>query len=226
LTVVGALAVLFEALGSPVVEETVAVLVMLGAAPAPGFTTIVTVTSLGAPAFTVPALQVTVAVPEHVPWLAAAETNVTLEGSVSETVTPLAGLGPALWTVRVYVRLSPTWTGSGASVFVSWRSAEGVTVVGTLAVLFDETGSAVVAETDAVLVTLGTALWPAVATIVTVTSLGAPALTVPRSQLTVALPEQEPFVEEAETSVSPAGSASETVTAAAGLGPALWTVSV
>src|SRR5882762_681384 len=76
LTVVGALAVLFEALGSPVVDETVAVLVMLGAAPAPGLTTSATITSFAAPALTVPTLQLTVAVPEHVPWPAVAETNV------------------------------------------------------------------------------------------------------------------------------------------------------
>ncbi len=49
-----------------------------------------------------------------------------------------------------------------------------------------------VEETPAVFVTLGAAVCPTVATIVTVTSLAAPALTVPRLQLTVAVPEQVP----------------------------------
>ena len=60
----------------------------------------------------------------------------------------------------------------------------------------------------------------------TVTSPAAPVLTVPIAQLTVVVPEQVPAVELADTSVRPAGSGSETLTPAAGLGPALWTVSV
>ena len=60
----------------------------------------------------------------------------------------------------------------------------------------------------------------------TVTSLGGPALTVPTAQVIVVVPEQVPCVELADTSVRPAGSGSETLTAAAGLGPLLWTVKV
>ncbi len=59
-----------------------------------------------------------------------------------------------------------------------------------------------------------------------VTSLAAPALTVPRLQLTVAVPEQVPFVVAVDTCVRPAGKVSETVTPAAGLGPLLRSVSV
>ena len=85
--------------------------------------------------------------------------------------------------------------------------------------MFEETGSVVDDDAVAVFVTLGTAAWSVVATIVIVTSLAAPALTVPRSQLTVVVPEQVPCVVVEETNVTPAGSASETLTAAAGLGP-------
>src|SRR4051794_24617765 len=123
---------------------------------------------------------------------------------------------------------SPAWTGSKASVLVIWRSAEGggSTAVWALAWLLPTFASAVVEDTVAVLVTPGSAVCPAVATIVTVTSFAAPALTVPRTQLTVLVPEQVPWVDDAETSVRPAGSGSDSDTAAAGLGPALWTASV
>jgi hypothetical protein len=99
--VVAALAVLFAELGSPVADETVAVLVTLGTAVPPAVATIVTVTSPAAPAFTVPRLHVTVAVPEHVPWLAVADTRVRPAGSGSETVTPAAAFGPLSCTVIV-----------------------------------------------------------------------------------------------------------------------------
>src|SRR5215470_14144827 len=56
-------------------------------------TTIVTVAEL-LPAARVPRLQVTVAVPEHVPCDAVEETNVVRAGSVSLTVTPVAAVLP------------------------------------------------------------------------------------------------------------------------------------
>ena len=98
-------------------------------------------------------------------------------------------------------------------------SAIGLTVVGALAWLLAALGSEVVDETVAVLVTLGAALAPAVATIVTVTSPAAPVLTVPIAQLTWSCRSRSPASELADTSVRPAGSGSETLTAAAGLGP-------
>ena len=54
-----------------------------------------------APEAIVPSAQVTVAVPEQVPWQGVAEANVTPAGSVSVTVDALAESGPALATVRV-----------------------------------------------------------------------------------------------------------------------------
>src|SRR4051812_17327319 len=117
---------------------------------------------------------------------------------------------------------SPTWTGSNASVLAMLRFAEGFTVVEAPAELFAELGSVVVADTVAVLVTLGGALGPPVATIVTVTS-PVPELMVPRSHETVALPVHVPLVAEDDTNVMPAGSGSDRLTPAAGLGPALCT---
>src|SRR4051794_16514321 len=64
--------------------------VLLSAPAVVGLTTIAMPgVPLGA---TVPREQMTVVVPEHVPWLVTAETNVTPAGSVSMTVTPAAGL--------------------------------------------------------------------------------------------------------------------------------------
>lgn len=96
-TEVVTLAELLAGLGSGSVAVTEAVLVMLPAAV--GLTTIVTV---AVAAFgSVPMLQETVVVPEHVPCVEAAETNVGPAGSVSVRVTLVAGDGPLLVTVRV-----------------------------------------------------------------------------------------------------------------------------
>ena len=185
-----------------------------------------TVTSLAAPALTVPIVQVTVVVPEQVPWVAAADTSVTPGRERVRDAHRRRGARPGVVDRERVGESSPTRTGSGESVCVTLTSAIGLTVVGALAGLLAALGSAVVDETVAVFVTLGAAPAPAVATIVTVTSLAAPALTVPIVQLIVVVPEQVPCVELADTSVRPAGSGSETLTAAAGLGPLLWTVRV
>ena len=83
MTVVDALAWLFELVGFAGVEESVAVLTMLDRRGLSALATIVTVTSLAAPALTVPIAHVTVVVPEQVLWLAVADTSVTPAGSGS-----------------------------------------------------------------------------------------------------------------------------------------------
>jgi hypothetical protein len=88
-------AVLFPGTGSVSLAATLAVFVTVPAAV--GVTTIVTV-ALAALA-RVPRLQLTAAV--QVPWLGVAETNVTPVGTASVKVTPVAGDGPLLVTVRV-----------------------------------------------------------------------------------------------------------------------------
>jgi hypothetical protein len=99
LTVLLVVEVLLPDTGSPTLLDTVAVLLSVPTAPAPGVTTMVTVAL--APLFSVPMEQVTVAVPLQVPDVDAAETNVTVAGRVSLTLTPVAVLGPALFTVMV-----------------------------------------------------------------------------------------------------------------------------
>lgn len=110
------------------------------------------------------------------------DTNVVPGGRMSGTVTPVAGLGPALATVIVYSRSPPTGTGSGRSALVSDRSAVGgITVVSTEAELFPPFGSGVSEDTEAVLV-----VGPGVVGVtVMVTDGVAPKATVPRLQVTM-----------------------------------------
>ena len=117
----------------------------------------------------------------------------------------------------------PAVTGSGLSLFVIDKSADVVTAVGAVAVLFAGTGSVVVLETVAVL------LKPAVCAALTCTTKvsvvsAEPAAIVPRFQVTVPLLSVPPPV--ADTKLVPAGNGSETVTPIASPGPAVWTVRV
>src|SRR5262245_51186083 len=99
-TTVDSVSLLFAALLSPADVVTVVVFVTVPATV--GDTTMVTV-SLAADAM-VPRLHVTIT-PDRVQlsaaWEGVADTNVTPAGSVSVTVTPVAGFGPALLTWRV-----------------------------------------------------------------------------------------------------------------------------
>jgi hypothetical protein len=87
---------LLPLLGSFVVLATLALLLMVPVAV--GVTTIEIVALPGKARL--PTLQVTVpADGVHEPWLGVAETNVTLPGKVSVTVTADAAVGPLLVTV-------------------------------------------------------------------------------------------------------------------------------
>jgi hypothetical protein len=97
LTVVTAVTALLAVSRSVSFLVTLAVLLMVPATV--GVTTIVTVAL--APLARVPRVQVMVLVPLQLPWLADEETNVTPEGRVSVTATPVAVLGPLLVTVMV-----------------------------------------------------------------------------------------------------------------------------
>jgi hypothetical protein len=80
-----------------------------------------------------------------------AETNVVPAGTGSETETPDASEGPALWTTMVYERLVPAVTGSVSAVLTTDTSARTWTVVASVALLFAALGSAVEEDTVAVL---------------------------------------------------------------------------
>jgi hypothetical protein len=153
-----------------------------------------------------------------------ADWNVTPLGSVSVTVTPAALEGPALWTASVYVNSCPEDTGSGESDFVIERSATGSTVVVAPAVLLAGLGSLVLEDTVAVLV-IGPVTWGV--TLIWTLAL-APLATDPSGQVTVPADCVQPLPWEgvAETNVTPAGSVSLRLTAAALEGPALLIPSV
>src|SRR5262245_29524177 len=102
-TVVGAAAVLLARTGSCSAAVADAVVVNT-----PG--TVVaasTVTVAALPGASVPRLQVVTA---HVPWLGAADRNVSSGGSVAVSVTPVAAAGPAFLTVIVYEASVPAAT--------------------------------------------------------------------------------------------------------------------
>jgi hypothetical protein len=92
LMVVIAVAVLLPGVGSVVAAATVAVFVIVPVALG-AVTTISTVAV--APLGKMPSLHTTVLVPEQVPVLGVAETNVTPAGSTSVRVTPLVVAGMA-----------------------------------------------------------------------------------------------------------------------------------
>ena len=140
-------------------------------------------------------------------------------GTGKETETPLAGEGPALLAVAVYVRVPLAFTDAG-SVSVNETSAEAaVTVVDVVALLFAPFGSAVVAETE-VEIEYGPGAAGAVAE--TVMAGAAPTASDTRVQVTVVpATEQLQPVPEAERLVKPAGRVWVRVTLLAVEGPAL-----
>jgi hypothetical protein len=220
-TVVVAVVELFVALLSGEVAVTNALFVTVPRVLEPTATTIVTVAE--SPGAIEPRGQLTLLVlVQGPPCDAVAETNVTVEGIPPVTVTSVAAAGPKFGTVIVYVRLSPTFTGSGASVMPTAISAVALTVVVVVDELLSGFGSKAVLETDAVSVSVCAEVG-AVSTIVTVAD--PPEASEPSAQLTVVVPEHDPCDAVAETSVPP-GNASATVTPVAGSGPAFDAVIV
>src|SRR5262245_18658575 len=96
-----------------------------------------------APSASMPMSQVTVLDPEHDPWLGADDTNCTVDGSVSLTVTLSASSGPSLLAVRWYVMSWPvgtTFAGPDWSIARSDVPGTALTVVLVESVLFEDTG--------------------------------------------------------------------------------------
>ena len=119
-TCLTAVAWLFRIATSTVVVVTAAVFVIV-----PGVVALTTIVIFAvAPAGSVPREQVTVARPEHVPWLESAETYRTPAGSGSVTTTFSAAIVPLLVAWIVYVIWLPTRAGAVFPVcFVSPTSA-------------------------------------------------------------------------------------------------------
>ena len=150
-------------------------------------------------------------------------TKVTPAGSVSVTLRFAASDGPAFDTVTEYATEEPATTVAGP-VLVMARSADAVTVVVAVAVLFAALGSAVVAATLAVLLRLEA--WFGAVTVTVISGAEAPVASAGRVQVTDTLPvfEQAQPVPAALTKVTPAGSVSVTVRPAASDGPLFVTV--
>jgi len=122
-----ALAVLLLVFGSVVAAVTVAVLVIVDPPTTPEFTMASIVIVTGVVLTERPDVKLTVTVPalklQASPVDELHDENATVLGKVSATLTPLAGLGPALVTEIVYVMVSPGLTEVGKPVIVSCRSA-------------------------------------------------------------------------------------------------------
>lgn len=207
-------------LGSLVAELTVA---EFETEPLVAETVTTSTTVAFAPFARVPREHVTVVVPEHVPWDGVAETNVIPAGSASVMTTLVAALGPAFAMAMLYVIL-PFGAKDAGPVFVTERSACGVTVVVEVAVLLAKLGSGV-GEPLAVAVLV---IVPVVSVLVTtrVIVLVPPLLMAPSEQVTVVVPEHVPCDGVTDTNVSPPGNVSVRMTLGAGLGPPLVTVMV
>src|SRR5712692_10588546 len=225
-TVVGAVSQLFSGLGSAVGELTQALLLMLP--PSLGAVTTMVIGGAGPGGRSVLRVQVTTpALCAQTQVLPLALTKLTPAGSVSVTVIVAAAVeGPPLVTCSVYVSAPPAVTGSGASLLVIDRSAEAVTVVGSVAQLFSGLGSAVGELTQALLLMLPPSLG-AVTTMV-IGGAGPGGRSVLRVQVpTPPLCAQTQVLPLALTKVTPAGSVSVTVIVAAAVeGPPLVTCSV
>ena len=125
-TVVVTVTLLLAELGSATVLLVLAVLLTV---PEDLVRTVMVMLAL-APFAILPKAQLTVVVPLQVPCDVAADRKVTLDGSVSVSVTLLAVLDPLFFTTMPYVSLANFLTGSGESVMAIAKSALGVGGVG------------------------------------------------------------------------------------------------
>jgi hypothetical protein len=229
-------AVLFAELGSVVAEDTVAVSVITVPPGVPGLTFTTTVNDAELSGASVEIVQVWVPVPptgsdrQLHPAAGVTETKVVLTGITSLKVTDVAACGPSFRTVRVYVMLPPTATGSGESDFRTRRFAPALTVVVALAELLAVTASSG-EVTLAVLVTI-VPFSVAAATFRTKVIVLVPTGTEGSVQICVPVPPTgsgghvHPAPGVTETNVVPAGVVSETETFDAASGPALVTLIV
>ena len=217
--------VLLAGTGSAVVDEIDAVFVRVVACAGAVTTTVI----VGAvvPVASVGRVQVTETLPVlvQVQPVPVAETKVTPAGRVSVTETEAASDGPLFAPTREYVTVPPAVTVPGP-VLVRERSAEAVTVVLATEVLLAPFGSAVVEDTDAVLVSV--VAWAGAVTTTVMVGAVDPVTSAGRVQVTETLPVlvQVQPVPVAETKVTPAGRVSPTDSVAASDGPLFVTTSV
>ena len=147
-------------------------------------------------------------------------TKETPAGSVSLTVTFVAGSGPAFDTVIVYVKFCVLLTGFGSEVFVTEMSADGRTVVSCEALLFSVFGSnsGPVTETLFVIVPVLCGVTTTVTTALEPEAIDA--------MLHVTMPPAAEHPVDALTKTTAAGSVSVTTTFVAVSGPLFVTVIV
>jgi hypothetical protein len=209
-------ALLLEVSGSGVVDDAVAWFVNTVPALRDDAAWATITKTADPPGLTAPAcVQVTVPSTAEHPALEPAGTNVRPVGSRSLAETENAADGPWLVTVRVKLTSLPASTVAELATLASERSALPTTVVLSVLVLFDGTGSEVVDDTVAVLAT--GPLRVGLNATVMLTDVAAPAARVPSEHVTVEPLGVQPGL--ADVNVVPAGRGSVTVTAVASAGP-------
>jgi hypothetical protein len=214
-TIVVSVSLLFPSVGSDVAEVTDTLFVSVPLAP--GLTVPVIVIVTWAPAASVANVQ-RLLVP--LSGAGVADPKMNPAGYVSVTTTLAAFEGPALLTTSVYVRACPAITGSGLSDFVTDTSAEALTVVAWVAVLFPGVRSGVAEVTDTLFISVPLAPALTVPWIVIVTD--PPAAIVPSAH--TLFPVVGAGV--ADPKMNPAGYVSVTTTPWALDGPTFVTTSV
>jgi hypothetical protein len=210
---------LFTAVGSGVVDVTVAVFVTLPVsddATATSRSTLVV-----APLAIVACVHVTVVLPEHDHPTVGDDTNVMPTGSASVTVAFAASEGPLFLTATVNVAFEPA-VNDPVCDFVTARSALVPTVTGpSAAALLPGVGSGVVDDTTTLFVTVPVT-FAATATMMSTVEV-APLEIGPRTHETNVVPEQDHPTVGDDTNVRPTGSVSRTVALAASDGPLFLT---
>jgi hypothetical protein len=149
-----------------------AVLLITVPGVAPGSTSTTSVIVADAPFASGPRSHVNVAVPRHDPTVGKTETKDVPAGTESVIRALSASAGPLFVTVIVYVRSEPAVTGSGESVLVIARSADGgggaCTVVVAAAELLPGSGSAVVGELEVAVFVTSVSTGVAASTVTTI----------------------------------------------------------
>src|SRR4029077_17523964 len=157
-----AVAELFPGTLSVVLLDTVAVLLIAVALGVFAFTFTTRLKLALTPAANVGMVHVTEPVPPTAglvqekggPAVCVIDTNVVFAGVASLSETLCASLGPAFAALIVYVMFPPAFTGSGAPLFVTERSARAMTPVVAVAELFPGHGSNVSLVAVAVLLSV------------------------------------------------------------------------
>src|SRR5438132_327770 len=161
----------------------------------------------------------------HSPWVVSQETNDTVPGRSSATLTPSAAPGPRFVTMILYVIQSPAPTFAGVAVISRRRSKASETTPTSVVLLLAGLGSGASLETSGETTRLPIAVDRSMRSIVADPPAARfrrradGAARFPRKQRTLSVRTQTPWLAVTETNVAPAGIAIATSVSSARSGP-------